>query len=168
MARRTSPLLIALTAALAGCASQGAKGPQRHAALNTALVERLHAGSVENAVIRQQSLFPYHFVAETAELNGLGRHDLGILADHYRSHGGVLRVARGNAPSALYDARLRAVREYLAASGVDADRLAISDAVPGGDGATAARVIEIMEQDRAARLKAAPVAGAGLSTTGGG
>lgn len=42
--------------------------------------------SVENAVISQCTLYPYHFAAYSASLNDLGRRDLNILASHFKEH----------------------------------------------------------------------------------
>jgi outer membrane protein OmpA-like peptidoglycan-associated protein len=39
-----------------------------------------------NGVVRQKSVFPHHFVADSPELNELGQHDLKILAAHYKDH----------------------------------------------------------------------------------
>jgi len=45
-----------------------------------------------------------------------------------------LNVKRGNASEELYDARLKAVRSFLEAQGVDTKRIAFTDGFPGGDG----------------------------------
>lgn len=45
-----------------------------------------------------------------------------------------LNVKRGDASAELYDARLKAVRKFLEAQGVDTSRIALTDGFAGGDG----------------------------------
>ncbi len=45
-----------------------------------------------------------------------------------------LNVKQGSASEELYDARLKAVRSFLEAQGVDTQRIALTDGFPGGDG----------------------------------
>ena len=48
--------------------------------------------AIENAIIAQQAMFPYHFVEGGAQLNELGQRDLAILAEHYSKQPGTLHI----------------------------------------------------------------------------
>jgi hypothetical protein len=160
---------VSLVAGLAGCASDGGEKPraERHAKDETpvttyddarefdAAIVRAHQDDFEAAgIIRQHTIYPYHFVAESATLNELGQRDVAILASHYASlsvdHGmppGALSVRRGDASPGLYDARVRAVTAELARGGVPNDRVRIADAVPGGDGMLPSRIKVVLQRD---------------------
>lgn len=107
-------------------------------------------------IIRQHTIFPYHFVQDSATLNELGQHDVAILAAHYAAVGSdrglppsTLSVRRGEASPGLYEARVRAVVAELARGGVANDRVRIADAVPGGDGMASSRIKVILHRDTA-------------------
>ena len=105
----------------------------------------LLAASLQRAIVVQSTLFPYHFVTGSAELNELGQRDLAVLAHHFQAHAGALSVRRGDATPELEDARIKAVLTALAAAGVGKDKVAVHDGLPGGDGLASARVIEILK-----------------------
>jgi hypothetical protein len=157
---------------VAGCASSG-EGKSRAAAEQSqadamppattydeardfdAAIVRAHQNDFEAAgVIRQHTIYPYHFVADSSTLNELGRRDVAILAGHYASlqvDQGVppasMGVRRGDASPALYDARVRAVTAELARGGVPNDRVRIADTVPGGDGMALGKIKVILQRD---------------------
>jgi hypothetical protein len=120
-----------------------------------AAIVRAHQDDFEAAgVIRQHTIYPYHFVADSAALNDLGRRDVAILAGHYASlqvDQGVppasMGVRRGDASPALYDARVRAVTAELGRGGVPNDRVRIADTVPGGDGMALGKIKVILQRD---------------------
>lgn len=173
---RKAQLFLAIAAAGAslaglspGCASDNAEKSQaeRHekdqmpvtteedARDFDAAIVRAHQNDFEAAaVIRQHTIYPYHFVAESATLNELGQRDVEILAGHYASlpgDGGIppatLSVRRGDASPGLYDARVRAVTAELARGGVANDRVRIADTVPGGDGMLPGKIKVILQRD---------------------
>lgn len=109
------------------------------------------------AVQRQRTVYPYHFIAGTAELNDLGRRDLMILADFERDHPGVVHVCRDREAPGLYAARLKSIREFLSGEGVPVGRVMFDDAWPGGDGERADAVAQSMM-----RMSAPPPAPIGL------
>lgn len=114
--------------------------------VNTWMVQTVHDAQVENAVIRQQTLFPYHFVVNGADLNGLGKSDLAILAEHYRLYPGKLSVRKGDASKTLYEARLATVREAMKDAGVEIAKVEFTDSVAGGDGLSGREVLLIIEK----------------------
>jgi hypothetical protein len=159
----------ALLIALAGCASDNGEKSraERHqkeempittdddARDFDAAIVRAHQDDFEAAgIIRQHTIYPYHFVADSPTLNELGARDVRILAGHYASLGAdrgvppaTLSVRRGDAPPGLYDARVRAVTAELARGGVPNDRVRIADAAPGGDGMLPGRIKVILQRD---------------------
>ena len=148
---KTAILSIALLGLLAGCSA-----PEQHERYGAG--DLLLAASLQRAIVVQSTLYPYHFVPDSAELNELGQRDLLVLARHFQSHSGSLAVRRGDAGTSLADARLRAVVEALANAGVGRDHVLVRDGLPGGDGLASARVIEVMKGSLV-------LSGAGVSTT---
>ena len=114
--------------------------------LDVELVNTLNNLGVENAVVAQHTLYPYHFVTDGEELNELGRRDLSVLARHFTAHEGTLNVRRGETAPELYQARLTHVIEALKKAGVDTARMVVADGMPGGDGMASERVVTIMEK----------------------
>ena len=100
-------------------------------------VESPAQSSAEAAVIRQCVLYEYHFEQGSPRLTPLGRRDLGILARHFRGTDWVLSVRQGDAVLALYNARVKAVKDQLEPYGVSAEQITIVDALPGGVGLAA-------------------------------
>jgi len=110
------------------------------------LINTYHDDAIRNGVLAQHTLAPHHFQPFGAELNELGERDLDILATHYSRHPGRLNVRRGDADDALYDARVKAVRDALAGGGVDVARVQIADELPGGEGLVSEQVVVILEK----------------------
>jgi hypothetical protein len=171
---QTVQLLLALAAGaslggFAGCASSGdesARAEQQKkeeppvttdddAREFDAAIVRAHQNDFEAAaVIRQHTIYPYHFVADGASLNELGQRDVSILAGHYAGlqvdqgmPPATLSVRRGEAAPALYDARVRAVTAALTRDGVPADRVRVADTVAGGDGMLPGKIKVILQRD---------------------
>ncbi len=140
-------LRASLLALLAACA---APEPPAHAG------DLLLGASLERAILAQSSLFPCHFESGGTGLNELGRRDLGVLAEHLRTHSGSLLIRRGDASAALYQARVQAVLAALAEAGVPQDQLAVHDGLPSGTGLASVRVVEVIK-------KPLSLSGAGVS-----
>ena len=145
---RTIPALLlgSLLAAAAGCRS-----PQEdmHGIGSMWAGESLRAASLQQAIVTQATLFPYHFATGTARLNELGRRDVALLAAHFREHAGTLNVRRAGTAQSLYDERLTAVRQALSAAGVAPAQIALADAAAGGDGMDSGRVLHILTVEAA-------------------
>jgi hypothetical protein len=110
--------------------------------------KEIHQASLHQAILAQSTFYPYHFVAGASTLNELGWRDLQVLAEHFVAHGGTLSVRRGGAPDELYNERVKGVQDALAAAGVEAGRVTIVDAPPGGPGTTSERMLEVLESMR--------------------
>lgn len=148
MRRSTLVLMGAVAATVAGCVPKTVT-LQEKADTNAMLIGYHQIEAEEAAVIRQATLFPYHFQRASASLNDLGRRDLMILARHWRDAPGdapeSIKVQRGDAGENLYRARVREVRSMFASIGISEGTI-LENGLPGGDGATAGRVLNV--QDR--------------------
>jgi len=114
--------------------------------VDTELVNVLNNVGIENAIVAQHTLYPYHFVSNSEKLNGLGERDLDVLARHFRDYPGELSVRRGDAPEAMYESRVAQVVERLKQAGVKTDRVSIADGMPGGTGMTSERTVMILDE----------------------
>lgn len=132
--------------ALTGCNGPQAVN-QEDGNLDVELVKTLNNVGVENALIAQHTIYPYHFVANAGELNELGQHDLAVLANHFREYPGALNVERGNETGTLYEARVAHVVAKLKAAGVDTDRMTVAGGMPGGSGMPSERLVPILESE---------------------
>jgi len=137
---------LALVALAIGCeATNEAKTPP--GSLNAWLVASIQNPQIDNAIIAQHTIYPYHFAPDSAELNELGERDLRVLAEHFTKTPGELNVNQGQAGDELYKARITSVVNGLARAGVDVDRMEIVDKLPGGDGMCTERLVKILEQE---------------------
>ncbi|OHB68152.1 MAG: hypothetical protein A2Y77_12450 [Planctomycetes bacterium RBG_13_62_9] len=141
-------MLCLIAGLLFGCQEDRvtAERPQN---LDAELVRTLNTVGVESAIVSQRTLYPYHFVQDSDELNTLGRRDLMVLARHFKDRAGAMNVRRDDTSVELYEARVARVLAILKEAGVDADRLALSDGMPGGDGMASERVIVILSETAA-------------------
>jgi hypothetical protein len=149
--KRFTLSLAAVAVIACGC-QRHPPGPQQHADVNVALVRALNQSAVDEAIIVQHTIYPYHFVRHSAQLNRLGERDLGILLNHYLSFPSPeqpLNIRRGPEPEPLYAARVETILTAVTAAGVDADRIDVRDGLPGGAGMASDRVILIHAADRA-------------------
>lgn len=170
----TIPGVIALALAPAACQNQYGNAPLHddRGAYNAWAIETVNDGAVRNAIIAQHTLYPYHFVEFSEQLNELGKRDVDVLASHLRRYPGGINVHRAGESDALYQARVKAVADALAAGGVAPATIKIADGMPGGDGNPSVRVISIMEAERqrmtaGASTPAAPDTTATASSTSG-
>ena len=113
--------------------------------VNVEIAQSIEDMAIRNAIITQQTLYPYHFVVNGSSLNALGECELKVLASHYREHPGTLNVRKGAVPDALYGERVQRVHDTLAQAGVNTDRIQIADGMPGGDGMSSQQVIMIID-----------------------
>lgn len=140
-------LLLALPlAVMVGCSTWGPgnRSEQDSVRANTLMVNSFFSEAAENGIIAQHTLFPYHFVADTARLNALGQGDLEILAQHFKDTPGPLNVRRAGASEDVYKARVAAVVAFLRDKGVNPDKVTVSDSIPGGKGMASEQVISIL------------------------
>jgi hypothetical protein len=115
--------------------------------LDVELVNTINNVGVENAIITQHTLYPYHFAADGEKLNDLGLSDFAVLAKHFTEHPGILNIRRGETGTELYEARVAYVMSKLKEAGVETNRMSVSDGMPGGAGMPAERVVTILERE---------------------
>ena len=146
MPNKTFLLLFLCPIGLLGCESTESHHYTERE-LHARIIESISDTGINNAIITQSTLFPYHFIHDAPELNELGQRDLGVLARHFMDRSGTLSVRQGSARRDLYNARTTSVREFLIASGVDTARIQFTDTPPRGQGISSERVIQIAERE---------------------
>lgn len=114
--------------------------------LDQELVKTLNNAGVEAAIIREHTLYPYHFVSDGKELNELGERDFSVLAEHLQQYAGALNVRRGETRADLYEARVAHILEKLNEAGIETGRINVKDGMPGGTGMPSERVVDIMSK----------------------
>jgi hypothetical protein len=155
----------AMVGSLAACSTQQqyADHSELRGEMNTWSVTTYQDDHVAAAVLSQHTLFPHHFKANSAELNGLGKRDLSILIDHYVENPGSLNIRNSDTPKALYDSRVAAVKEAMTNAGVN---VAIGNDFAGGDGLTGDHVVTVLDAKEG--LSAAPSVNGSDSDSGSG
>ena len=101
---------------------------------------------VAEGLCAQHALMPYHFRANSADLNDLGRQDLESLAQEFLTAPGPLTVRHGAESSLLYGQRKATVLRFLSEYGVKTARVSINDDSLDGDGASSAQVRQALER----------------------
>ncbi len=129
-----------------GCREDMEKSSNNHL-INSQLVNSYNDIAIQNAIVSQHTLFPYHFVKNGAELNELGQRDIAALTSHFMKHPGHLNIRRHNTTADLYEARVNVVHVRLQEAGIDMERISISDNMPGGSGIASERILIILEQE---------------------
>ncbi len=119
------------------------------------LVKSYNDVAIENAIIRQHTILPYHFIRNSDELNELGNRDLTVLAAHYSKHPGRLNVRKGDVSLELYESRVRTVLNQMSKSGVKTQKINVADGLPGGEGLASHEVTFMMTHEYQLHSKAA-------------
>lgn len=128
-----------------GCQENMQENSNNHM-INSQLINTYNDIAIQNAIVSQHTLFPYHFVENGAELNELGQKDLAALISHFIKHPGHLNIRKHNTPRDLYNARVNLVRKRLQQAGIAIERISVTDGMPGGSGMTSERVLVILER----------------------
>ncbi|MFC1761634.1 hypothetical protein ACFL6U_06080 [Planctomycetota bacterium] len=137
-------LLCLFLYGLYGCADTAHTGIDRQGDIE--LVGMVNNIGVENAIIAQHTLYPYHFEPDGAKLNELGLSDLKVLTRHFREHSGTLNIRRGETNHEIYEARLLYVIDKLRTAGIEKERVEILDGMPGGSGMASEQVVKVLEK----------------------
>jgi hypothetical protein len=112
--------------------------------MNSQLMEIYNDMALENAIISQHTLYPYHFIQNGAELNELGKHDLAVLIKHFTNNAGHLNIRKHEISEDLYGSRVESVCKRLLQAGLDTDRIKITDDMPGGAGMPSESILVIL------------------------
>lgn len=143
-------VVLLVCSLLVGCQDEMARD-QTGGNLDMELVKTLNNVQVENAIIAQHTLYPYHFGTDGEMLNDLGRHDLAVLARHFREHPGILNIRQAQTPVELYKVRVAQVLSRLKEAGIETTRMEVADGMPGGSGMPAEQVVMILAEPRGGR-----------------
>jgi hypothetical protein len=140
-----SVLTLAFAVAAFGCASDDTIVFDE-SAMDRATIESLLVQATDNGIVRQNTVYPYHFLAGTDELTPLGHRCVETLANHYRHRGGSVQVVRNGTSEDLYQARVAAILNVMSVVGV-ASQVKVTEDMPGGDGLTSDHILTV-EQER--------------------
>lgn len=131
---------------LIGCSETAERSQNRHI-INRELINTYNDIAVQNAIISQHTLYPYHFDKNSAELNELGERDLGVLAAHFVKNPGELNVRRNGISADIYKARIEIVLDKLKEAGINVDQMSIANGVPGGPGMLSEKIITVLQEE---------------------
>ena len=145
MKLRMITMIVLFCILTVGCQEDMEEGPNKRL-INSQLVNSYNDIAIQNAIVSQHTLFPYHFINNGAEFNELGQRDLAALTSHFIKHPGHLNIRRHNTTADLYDARVNMVHKRLQEAGIDMERISISDDMPGGSGVASERVLIILKK----------------------
>lgn len=76
---------LAFAWSMVGCASQEPVFEGRHF-LNRAMTRTIFDDQIANSIVSEHTVYPHHFVADSAELNPVGEQHLNVLSHHYKSN----------------------------------------------------------------------------------
>lgn len=141
-------LALALVfASAAGCAKdKAAKVPKEEERdLNRAIVNSSFAHQITAGARVDRTVYPHHFIVGEAALNELGRKQIDALTSEVTTREFQVNIPRSESDDDLHEARVQMVRDRLAASGVEPERIAIVDEHPGGPGLTTAVLVSALE-----------------------
>lgn len=135
-----------LAIALTGCqsASHQTVSTDQRASENAWVIHDYENQAINNAIIAQHTLYPYHFLLNSEQLTELGDRDLMVLADHFMDAPGPLNIRRGNESDELYQARIDHVKSRLVNAGIDTSRVKLADDFPGGTGQSSQHALVIL------------------------
>lgn len=129
-----------------GCQETMKESPDKPL-INRQLIHTYNDIALENAIISQHTLYPYHFVKNGAELNELGKRDLDVLIRHFTKLAGHLNIRKYHLSTELYEARIEFVHQRLLDAGINMDRISISDDMPGGSGIASESILVILSEE---------------------
>jgi uncharacterized membrane protein YgcG len=136
-------------------------------AINRGLISSYSDMAMQNAIVSQRTLYPYHFKTALADLNGLGRRDLAVLAEHFGQSPWDLNIRRATESLEIYQARVEQAKQTLTELGLDPARITIADGLPGGRGMQTERMLTI--QSAAEEASGSQLSGgSGTSSSGAG
>ena len=139
---------LVCVAIFCGCQEEQAAPTVDQDAVNRKIVDTYSDLAIQNAIITQHTLYPYHFVNNGVHLNSLGQRDLSVLIQHFQDNPGQLTLQQGGTESRLYQSRAQTVYEKLLAGGIPDGKIRITDGMAGGDGMASNSIIEILETER--------------------
>lgn len=160
--------LVLLCILILGCQEENLDKAPDERLMNSKLIDIYSDSSIQNAIISEHTLFPYHFVKNGADLNELGQRDLAVLTSHFARNGGHLNIRRLGTSAGLYEARVSVVCNVFKDAGIDMARISASDVMSGGSGMLSDRQLGAsagLSEANTSEVRNA-LLGAGINTTG--
>lgn len=138
-------LLIAAVFALSGCHEQTARvnAPPHGQPENVNDMQGTFVYMTDNALLSNMTVSDMHFLPHRALLSPVGEERVRRLASLMDAYGGTIRLNSDEEDTALVDARLKAVKDYLTELGVDTTKEVVQADLPGGRGMDANQAIMI-------------------------
>jgi hypothetical protein len=143
---KTNLVITVLCIISTGCNENVKKAPDK-SAINVQLIKTYNDMALENAIISQHTLYPYHFVKNGADLNELGKRDLAVLTKHFITEPGYLNIRKSDTSEDLYASRVELVNQILQKAGLNMDKISIGDEMPGGSGIASETILVILEKE---------------------
>jgi hypothetical protein len=138
----TSAALSALTA----CESEPVVLPPEPPASGASL-DLYSETAIEDGIIRERTIYPHYFVANSTRLNDLGLRAVHVLGRSCAERGGRVSIVQGDADDQLYADRIDVVVDAMVVAGTDRARLVVDDEPAGGQGMPSGTVLEILAGD---------------------
>ncbi|OHB60474.1 MAG: hypothetical protein A2Y12_15355 [Planctomycetes bacterium GWF2_42_9] len=148
-----SILIILLCFVLSGCNEEAKRRSSIESQVNVKQVELLNDIAMENAIITQRTLYPYHFIEGSEQLNELGRRDLSVLIGHFKKYPGQLNLRDDGTSAAIYETRVAYITKEIENAGVDMSKVSIANDMPGGSAMPSDDVVQIQDADRKVRYE---------------
>jgi hypothetical protein len=139
-------MIVLVCVLIMGCQENVKENPDKPV-INRQVMGTYNDIALENAIISQHTLYPYHFVNNGAELNELGKRDLAVLIRHFTKEAGHLNIRKHNISTELYKARVESVQKRLEEADISMDRISVSDYMPGGSGIASESILVILSQE---------------------
>ncbi len=143
---RLVSLALGLSVLVVGCQQPDPRlnapphGPQP---VVTSEMRETYDAMVDNGLLTDMTIADVHFVPQRPMLNSLGIDRLSRLAALVNSYGGVIRFDSAEADSALVDARMKTIREFLGTVGLPAE--AVVRDLPASRGMEAAEAVRLKD-----------------------
>lgn len=168
---KTKQMFIAISLVsvilLSSCQEQQVTAPSPYSdndEVNRAILDTYSDLAIQNAIIAQHTIYPYHFVANGVDLNALGQRDLSVLTEHYKHNPGEITVQQGDVDELLYQGRAQMIYEKLLEGGIPPEKINMTDGLPGGEGMPSNSVIEILEKPSMSTIDSSTGSGSGMTT----
>jgi hypothetical protein len=135
---------VLLGMGIVGCSEQGERlnAPPQGTTDRPSKLQQSFATMSDNAAQLDSSIVDMHFEPHAAELSGTGVWRLTRLGEVLMSTGGIIRYQTSLRDEDLVNARLQSVRDFLAASGFDTDRIKVEAGMARNGGGYADQAIE--------------------------
>ncbi len=119
----------------------------------------------DNALMHDMSLVEMHFIPHSSEISGVGAARLERMARILNTYGGTVRYAGEEPDPKRVEQRLDHIREYLALSGCNMERVTIEEMISGGGPAPAEEAVQVYQASQVG--KKSDTASSGLSSASG-